>query len=140
MLGFSIGPLVGGVVTHYVGWRANFWLNALIMFPVALALALRPASRGRKSGPLDWIGLSLLVIFATMLVSGLRALPQIAAAPLDAAVPLATAAMAGAALPWAQESIPPLLDFNLFSNRDYLIACLLGFFSDVRHHDAAALL
>ncbi len=129
MLGFSIGPLVGGVVTHYVGWRANFWLNALIMFPVALALALRPASRGRKSGPLDWIGLSLLVIFATMLVSGLRALPQIAAAPLDAAVPLATAAMAGAALPWAEGKNPrPLLDFNLFSNRDYLIACLLGFF------------
>ena len=29
MLGFSIGPLVGGVVTHYAGWRVNFWLNVL---------------------------------------------------------------------------------------------------------------
>ena len=27
MLGFSVGPLVGGVVTHYAGWRINFWLN-----------------------------------------------------------------------------------------------------------------
>src|SRR5947207_2827521 len=26
MLGFSIGPLIGGAVTHYAGWRFVFWL------------------------------------------------------------------------------------------------------------------
>src|SRR5262249_50272390 len=29
LLGFSIGPLVGGVVTHYAGWRVNFALTGL---------------------------------------------------------------------------------------------------------------
>ena len=31
MLGFSIGPLVGGALTLVTGWRAIFWLNALLM-------------------------------------------------------------------------------------------------------------
>src|SRR5438552_2602916 len=27
MLGFSIGPLLGGALTHITGWRVIFWLN-----------------------------------------------------------------------------------------------------------------
>src|SRR5712672_2455973 len=46
MLGFSIGPLVGGVVTHYAGWRVNFWLNVLAMLPAGLALWLHPRTGG----------------------------------------------------------------------------------------------
>ena len=47
MLGFSIGPLVGGVVTHYAGWRINFWLNLLAMLPGGAGA--RAASRNRSS-------------------------------------------------------------------------------------------
>ena len=36
LLGFSLGPLVGGAVTHLVGWRVNFWLNLALMIPAAL--------------------------------------------------------------------------------------------------------
>ena len=38
MLGFSIGPLVGGAVTHYAGWRVIFLLNVVVMIPAATAL------------------------------------------------------------------------------------------------------
>ena len=31
MLGFSIGPLFGGTLTHFVGWRAIFWCNVLLV-------------------------------------------------------------------------------------------------------------
>ena len=31
MLGFSIGPLFGGAVTHLIGWRVIFWLNIAMM-------------------------------------------------------------------------------------------------------------
>src|ERR1044071_3422226 len=31
MLGFSIGPLIGGFLTHYGGWRSTFGFNVLIM-------------------------------------------------------------------------------------------------------------
>src|SRR5262245_19096780 len=31
MLGFSIGPLLGGTLTHFTGWRVIFWLNVALM-------------------------------------------------------------------------------------------------------------
>ena len=34
MLGFSIGPLVGGVMTHFAGWRSNFWLNVVVLVSI----------------------------------------------------------------------------------------------------------
>ena len=55
MLGFSIGPLVGGAVTHYAGWRANFWLNVLAMVPAGLALWLNPGT-GRRDRRTRWTG------------------------------------------------------------------------------------
>ena len=63
MLGFSIGPLLGGALTHVTGWRVIFWLNVLLMLagiaglavPYALAprlalSALAPTQAGQGSG------------------------------------------------------------------------------------------
>ena len=128
MLGFSIGPLVGGAVTHYVGWRYTFWLNVAVMLPAALALALESGAEKRQGGPIDWRGLGLFVCFAVALVYGLHALPSVRSAPATALVPLAIAVITGIALPFVERSNPrPMLDFGLFANRDFLLACLLGF-------------
>ena len=128
MLGFSIGPLVGGVVTHYAGWRINFWLNVLAMLPAGLALWLHPGTADRQTNPVDWLGLGLLAFFMVMLVHGLHALATARSAPLAAIVPLVLAAMAFAALLWAEtRHHRPLLDFGLFSNPNFALACLLSF-------------
>ena len=128
MLGFSIGPLVGGVVTHYAGWRVNFWLNVLAMLPAGLALWLHPGTADRQTKPVDWLGLALLAFFMVMLVHGLHALATARSAPLAAIVPLALAALAFAALLWAEtRHHRPLLDFGLFSNHNFALACLLAF-------------
>ena len=128
MLGFSIGPLVGGVVTHYAGWRVNFWLNVLAMLPAGLALWLHPGTADRQTKPVDWLGLGLLAFFMVMLVHGLHALATARSAPLAAIVPLTLAATAFAALLWAEtRHHRPLLDFGLFSNRNFALACLLAF-------------
>ena len=128
MLGFSIGPLVGGVVTHYAGWRINFWLNLLAMLPAGLALGLRPGTEARQRTPVDWLGLGLLAFFMVMLISGLHALSTANFAPWAAVAPLVLAAMGFAALHWAEtRSRQPLLDFGLFSNQTFALACLLSF-------------
>jgi DHA2 family multidrug resistance protein-like MFS transporter len=128
MLGFSIGPLVGGIVTHYAGWRVNFWLNVLAMLPAGLALWLHPGTADRQTKPVDWLGLGLLAFFMVMLVHGLHALATARSAPLAAIVPLVLAAMAFAALLWAEtRHHRPLLDFGLFSNPNFALACLLAF-------------
>ena len=51
MLGFSIGPLLGGALTHLTGWRAIFWLNVLLMLVAGLGLALAGRRRPRAHRP-----------------------------------------------------------------------------------------
>jgi Major Facilitator Superfamily len=128
MLGFSIGPLLGGAITHYAGWRINFWLNLLVMLPAALTLWLSSRSEPRRPNPVDWLGLLLLVLFMTMLITGLHALSTAATAPWAAVIPLAVAAIAFAVLHRTETRHPgPLLDFTLFTNRNFALACLLAF-------------
>src|SRR4051794_39382900 len=128
MLGFSVGPLVGGVVTHYAGWRVNFWLNFLIIVPAGLALWLLARPELRQRNRLDWPGLVLLAFFMVMLILGLHALPAAGSAPRAAVVPLTLAAASFAALLWVEKHRNrPLVDFGLFSNQNFAIASLLAF-------------
>jgi MFS family permease len=128
MLGFSIGPLVGGAVTHYAGWRFNFWLNVVAIVPAAIMLAVRPGSRGRKADTLDWLGVCLLAVFMVTLILGLRALPGIRSQPQATIVPAALAIVAFAALIWAERRHPrPLLDFKLVAEANLIVACEMAF-------------
>jgi len=128
MLGFSIGPLVGGAVTHYAGWRVIFWLNVVAMLPAAMALWLYPGTGGGQRRPIDWLGLGLLAVFMVTLISGLHALPAVRSDPKAAIGPLGLATVAFAALVWAEtRHHRPLLDFGLFGNRNFALACALVF-------------
>ena len=128
MLGFSIGPLVGGAITHYAGWRMNFWLNVLVMLPAGLALWLHPGTSDRQTSRVDWLGLGLLAVFMVAFISGLHALPAARSEPAAAIVPLVLAAIAFAALLRAEtRHHRPLLDFGLFRSQNFMLACMLAF-------------
>jgi MFS family permease len=128
MLGFSIGPLVGGAVTHYAGWRVNFWLNVALILPAALALWLNPGSAGRHTRRVDWLGLGLLAVFMVMLVQGLRAMGASVSNPAAAILPLGLSAIAFAALlRFETRHDRPLFDFGLFRSRNFALACALVF-------------
>ncbi|TMH30635.1 MAG: MFS transporter [Betaproteobacteria bacterium] len=64
MLGFSVGPLIGGALTHLAGWRLIFWLNVVLMLAAIGGLVLagpappRPDRTQRR--PADWLGFVLL--------------------------------------------------------------------------------
>jgi Major Facilitator Superfamily len=132
MLGFSIGPFLGGAITHYAGWRMVFWLNLLLMLPAGLVLVSHPGAPdagapGRRTSRVDWLGLGLLAIFMVALISGMQALPRLAAAAWTAALPLLLAAGAFVLLHRAEtRRRQPLLDFALFSNRRFALAALLS--------------
>lgn len=128
MLGFSIGPLIGGAVTHYAGWRFIFWLNVAAMVPAALMLLRHPGAAGRRAISMDWVGLGILAVFMVTLISGLQALAHVRTSPLAAIVPLALAVMAFIALIRTETRRPqPLVDFALFANRNFAIAAGLLF-------------
>jgi MFS family permease len=128
MLGFSIGPLIGGALTHYAGWRAVFWLNLLLMVPAGLALWQRPRAAEARTDRVDWLGLALLAVFMVALVQGLHGVAHIESAPAAVILPLAVAAVAFAALVRVEtRRSAPLIDLALFRNRNFALACVLGF-------------
>ena len=128
MLGFSIGPLVGGIITHYAGWRFNFLLNVMAMVPAGLMLWRHPGTGGRATKPMDWAGLGVLAFFMVTLITGLQALAHIRSTPQAAIVPLALAMSALSLLIWTEmRHRQPLVDFGLFSNRNFAVASGLAF-------------
>jgi DHA2 family multidrug resistance protein-like MFS transporter len=128
MLGFSIGPLVGGVITHYAGWRFVFWLNVVAMLPAAAMLLRRPGAGGRGTAAMDWMGLGILAVFMVTLISGLQALVYIRSKPFAAIIPLVLAAIAFAALIRTETRRKlPLVDFSLFANVTFAISAGLLF-------------
>src|SRR4051812_28584344 len=68
---FAVGPLVGGVLTSWVAWRAIFLINV----PIGLAAlaVVRRIHDGREENrrPIDWTGQTLLVCGLVSLVTGL---------------------------------------------------------------------
>jgi DHA2 family multidrug resistance protein-like MFS transporter len=128
MLGFSIGPLIGGVLTHYAGWRTVFWLNLLVMAPAGLALWLRPRTASARTDRVDWLGLALLAVFMVALVQGLHGVTHLGSAPAAVIVPLVLAVVAFAGLVRVEtRRRAPLLDLGLFRDRNFSLACVLGF-------------
>jgi MFS family permease len=131
MLGFSIGPLVGGVVTHVAGWRVIFWLNVLLMLAAiaGFASAGRVTARphGRESRRADWIGFVLLATLMVALVFALHAAPHARSAPLSVVGLFALAAIAFVLL-LAVESraAAPLVDLSFFARRGFVMGVVIG--------------
>jgi MFS family permease len=130
MLGFSIGPLMGGALTHITGWRAIFWLNVVLMGAamagMASAGAAAPSGR-RRSGAIDWIGFILLATFMAALIFGLHGLPGARAAPLPVIGLMALAAAALVTLMIVEARVAePLVDLDFFSRRDFVMGLAIG--------------
>ena len=68
---FAVGPLVGGVLTSWLDWRAIFLLNVPIGL-VALAVIRRiHDGREQQGRPIDWAGQATLVTGLLALVTAL---------------------------------------------------------------------
>jgi MFS family permease len=131
MLGFSIGPLFGGALTHFAGWPVIFWLNALLMLiaiagmaSAGLATMRADAAQARRA---DWIGFILLATFMVALVFGLHAVPDALAAPLSVIGPFVLAAAAFGLLLFVEaRAESPLVDLRFFTRRGFVMGVAIG--------------
>ena len=131
MLGFSIGPLLGGALTHMVGWRAIFWLNVPLMLAALAGFAFAGATSARAGGAqdrrTDWVGFVLVATFMVSLVFGLHALPHVGVSPLSAIGPFVLALTALIALLIVESRVPaPLVDLAFFAQREFVIGAAIG--------------
>src|SRR3989442_9426882 len=131
MLGFSIGPLLGGALTHVTSWRVIFWLNVLLMLAafagLASARSVTAPAEGAQGRRADWIGFVLLATFMVSLVYGLQAVPKARAAPLAVIGPPVLAAAAFVLLLTVESRAEaPLLDLSFFRRRGFVLGVAIG--------------
>ena len=65
MLGLAAGPILGGIITHFLHWRWIFFVNfPIALFSIIVCLFTIPASANeRLNETVDWIGFVLFALF-----------------------------------------------------------------------------
>lgn len=132
----AFGPVVGGYVTQWLGWRAVFViLMPLVGLCAALAMRVErlPPARGGVRLRFDWAGLLLFVVAVAAALVALDRARRLDPALLPAAIGLALLAAAATALLLRVERAAhdPLLPLAVFAEpsiaRAYLLsACVVG--------------
>jgi MFS family permease len=131
MLGFSIGPLLGGALTHVTSWRVIFWLNVLLMLAAIAGLASAGSATARadekQARRADWTGFVLLATFMVSLVFGLHALPDVGVAPLPVVGPFALAVTAFVLMLMVESRVEAaLVDLSFFARRGFVMGAAIG--------------
>ena len=77
-IGMAIGPVVGGVFTDELTWRWIFWMNAPIaaLAFAAVALLAEESKDEESSGPIDLLGMALLIPTIALLAFGVDRIPH----------------------------------------------------------------
>jgi EmrB/QacA subfamily drug resistance transporter len=128
-LSIASGPVLGGLLTDGIGWRAVFWVN-LPVVAVALIMAARYIGESRAPSPrrVDLVGQLLAIVFLVSLTYALIEGPSygwsdpvILALFSVAAVSLGSFLLAES---WVRE---PLLSVRFFRNRSFSGATAIAF-------------
>lgn len=121
--GLSVGPLVGGALTDWAGWRSVFYLG-LIPGGLAWVLACRIDQEWRpaRGEAFDWLG---ALLYAVVVLAGMKGLTGLAQ-PRVGLLLLAAAMIAGAAFVRRSRRVEhPVLSLRLFTgNRVFLMSTL----------------
>jgi EmrB/QacA subfamily drug resistance transporter len=119
-LGYTLGPVLGGLLTHTFGWRSNFYLSAtlaMVGFSAAWLLLPRESFRGAAANkePFDFTGMISFGLSISLLLFAL-ALAQKGEwpSPMFGVVPLAAIAALTYFIWWEKRASYPLLDLTLF--------------------------
>jgi MFS family permease len=111
-LGLSCGPLLGGLLTQYVGWRSIFFFNVPlgILIIIFSLWKLRAEWAESKGEPFDLVGSLIYCAMLVALMYGFSILPGMAGSLLIAT------GIAGicAFVAWELRTGRPILDINLF--------------------------
>jgi len=119
-LGYTLGPVLGGLMTHTFGWRSNFYLSAsLALVGFAAARVLLPAESFRgnreKGEPFDFpgalsfaAGISALLFALALAQNGRWLDPAVGLTALSGAVVLIFF------IAWEKRARAPLLDLGIF--------------------------
>lgn len=113
-IGLSLGPTLGGVLTHSLGWRSIFLLNVpmglLVIF--LSVIKLKSEWTGAKGEKFDYFGSGIYSLMLVFLMYGLSKLPAISG---SISIGIGTLGLFGFLL-WERRTRNPVLNVNLFKD------------------------
>jgi MFS family permease len=120
----ALGPVVGGVLLHWLPWEWLFLIN-LPIGAVGLLLGLRMVPRGARTetAPLDWAAVALITVGLPLVLYGLTVFGSAGTNIASAMIPVVLGALALVAFVLRTlRGRNPLLDLGLYRNRRYVLA------------------
>lgn len=124
----ALGPVAGGVLTTYAGWRSVFWINLPIgLAAMLLTLRFIPESRAARVRPVDGPAQCLVALSLAALTAGLIEARDYGwhALPIRLALALSAAGLAALVLVERRRALP-LLDLRFFRALPFTGAILIA--------------
>lgn len=123
MVFLALGPLVGGLLTQGVSWRAVFFINLPIGIAIVVAsrftLVHTPRPHVARNA-IDWIGLPLLVgAFGTLVLGLMQGQTWGWTSPAIIALLGGAAMLSPTFLWWESRAQAPLVDLKLFRLKNF---------------------
>jgi len=130
MVGISmaLGPLIGGALTHWIGWRAIFWINLPIgAVAIVLAALYVPESKAARARRVDPVGQLLVFTALASLTYGVIEGPQMGWESPAVLSLFATSLLAVIGLIlYEPRRVDPLLDLRFFRSVPFSSATLIA--------------
>lgn len=132
-IALAIGPTLGGLIVHYIGWRWIFWVNAPIgALAIALTFWFCRKDAVKEQQKIDYKGAALLMLGLLGIILALNQLQQWG----FRFVPFWLVFLGGllflAILYFVERrKANPIIDFNLFSIKNYTLYNLIRIVSQV---------
>lgn len=133
-LSFVVGPLIGGVLVEYLGWRSIFWINIpLVMVAVFLTLCYVPESKSEHKRKFDYAGQLLVLVGMLSLVASIIELSNHLLPREWVYAGFLLSALCFVLLIWVEKRVPdPLLQLSFFKSVPFsgsMIIAVLAFAS-----------
>lgn len=135
IIGPSIGPTLGGYITDHLSWHWVFFINIPVGITATILslLYITESKHTIKTGRMDWLALSLLVVF----IASLQILLEKGESedwfetPYITALAIASV-LAGAVFIWRQLRVEsPLVNLRLFKNRQFAMGTFFSFIQGI---------
>jgi EmrB/QacA subfamily drug resistance transporter len=129
-IALAVGPLLGGLLTQGISWRAVFYINLPLGLATLVVTRLAiPESRDENAERrIDFLGIALLSVAITALVLGIIEANGAGWSSTRVLGLLGGAVVALAAFIFTEQRVrSPLLPLVVFRNRQFVGASLVGF-------------
>ena len=124
-IGLSLGPVIGGLITQYLGWRLIFFLAAaVILVSSVLVCKVKEDWYGERGGGFDKLGSLFYALASTLTLYGLSSLAEAAWLRF---VLLAGLVFFALFLWQERRARTPLLKLSLFKNTIFAMSNLASF-------------